>query len=145
MSEKKVDEDWKRRAQVEREQDAAKSGLEPPGPGKPSAPEGEGPAPEDTGQNNPAFSGLVESLASQALLFMGAVADPMSGQTHRDLNQSQAMIDLLSMLQDKTKGNLTAKEAEHLEQILGDVRLAYVRLSAPPPPPPQGAVPQPGH
>ena len=139
MTEKRVDEEWKRRAQVEREQDAVKSGLTPPDQAKTNGDEAATKTPPASQESkaHPAFSGLVESLASQALLFMGAVADPTSGQTHQDLNQAQAMIDLLDMLQAKTKGNLTAKEAEHLDQILGDVRLAYVRLLAPPPPPPQ--------
>src|SRR5687767_11678977 len=112
---KKVDEDWKRRAQLEREADAAKAGGDKkpaPAPAPGSAPE----APADNGNKvNPLFPGLVESLASQALMFMGGMRDPMTGQVMQDLNQAQTMIDMLSMIDEKTKGNLAVQEAEMLK------------------------------
>jgi len=85
---KRVDEDWKRRAQAEKELDAAK--VAPPAPpaaaaaaaGAPAAPGGAPPRSEP--RPHQMFGGLVESLASQALLYMGAMRDPM-GQVHQDL------------------------------------------------------------
>jgi hypothetical protein len=136
--EKKVDEDWKRRAQQEREQDSIKVGDKTPEP-EPAAPGAKaGPPPKKPSRpSKPGadFLSLVESLASQALMFMGAVRDPMTGQTHQDLGQAQAMIDLLEMLEDKTQGNLSKEEGEALRQILDEIRMHYVRLSSPPPPP----------
>jgi hypothetical protein len=132
MSEgKRVDEDWKKRAQQEKELDQAKIG------GGPAAPAGAKAAPKE-GPPNQQFLGLVESLASQALMFMGAMRDPITGEAHQDLGQAQAMIEMLQMLEEKTSGNLTKQEAEAFKQILNEVRMHYVRLSSPPPAGPKG-------
>jgi hypothetical protein len=135
--EKRVDEDWKRRAQVEKELDAAKAGDVPPdgGPAK-----GEGPRRPGGGGGRRRggevdFLTLVEQLASQALLFMGAIRDPMTGQSHENLPQAQMAIDLLEVLEEKTRGNLNPEEQAALQQVLDEVRMTFVRLQAPPPPP----------
>ena len=125
---KKVDEDWKRRAQVEKEQDAAKVGET-----KAAGAAGGAPANPDA-KASPQFAGLVESLASQALMFMGAMRDPMTGQVMQDLQQAQAMIEMLQMLDQKTKGNLVPQEQEMLKQVLDEVRMHFVRLASPPAP-----------
>jgi hypothetical protein len=136
--EKRVDEDWKKRAQAEKELDAAK--FTPPGAAPAAAPAA-GPAagapPRGDSRPNPLFGSLVESLASQALMFMGAMRDPMTGQTHQDFQQSQAMIEMLSMLEEKTRGNLAKEENEMLKQVLDEVRMHFVRLTTPPPPKPK--------
>jgi hypothetical protein len=135
MSEgKRVDEDWKRRAQAEKEVDAVKAGGGP----APAAPPVPGAAPRSEARAHPMFGGLVESLASQALLYMGAVRDPMTGQVHQDLQQAQTMIEMLGMLEEKTRGNLTKEEGEILKQVLDEVRMHFVRLTTPPPPNPKG-------
>ncbi len=137
---KKVDEDWKRRAQMEKEQDVAKTAGAPEKPGKGGAPRRSrgGPAKAD-------FLTLVETLASQALLFMGAVPDPMTGQRHQDLHQAQFAIDLIETLEEKTKGNLTSEEQETLRHVLDELRMTFVRLTTPPPPrgPMTGNAPRP--
>src|SRR5262245_25624188 len=130
---KRVDEDWKRRAQAEKEVDAAKAA--PPPPPAAAAP---GAPPRGEARAHPLFGGLVESLASQALLYMGAVRDPMTGQTHQDLQQAQTMIEMLGMIDEKTKGNLAKEEAEMLKEVLDEVRMHFVRITQPPPPPPKG-------
>ena len=137
MSEgKRVDEDWKRRAQAEKELDAMKAGGAPaPAAGAPGAP---GAAPKADARTHPLFGGLIESLASQALMFMGAMRDPMTGQAHQDLQQAQAMIEMLGMLEEKTKGNLSKDEADMLKQVLDEVRMHFVRITQPPPPNPKG-------
>jgi len=136
MSEgKRVDEDWKRRAQAEKEIDQAKVAPPPAAAAAPGAP---GAGPRADLKPHPLFGGLVESLASQALMFMGAIRDPMTGQTHQDLQQSQAMIEMLGMLEEKTKGNLAKEEADMLKQVLDEVRMHFVRITQPPPPNPKG-------
>ncbi|MBI4013319.1 MAG: DUF1844 domain-containing protein [Candidatus Rokubacteria bacterium] len=70
-------------------------------------------------------------LYSEALVHLGQVPDPMTGQPHRDLEQAQFTIDLLAMLQEKTQGNRTAEESGVLEEILATLRMAYVRVSRP--------------
>ena len=137
---KKVDEDWKRRAQLEREADAAKAGGAKPAPAAAAAP-GAAPAgsPADNGNKvNPLFPGLVESLAQQALMFMGGMRDPMTGQVVQDLNQAQTMIDMLSMIEEKTRGNLAVQEAEMLKQVLDEIRTQFVRVANPAPRVPKG-------
>ncbi len=134
---KKVDEDWKRRAQLEREADIAKAG----GPAKPAAPAAPGapaaPAAPDNGNKvNPLFPSLIESLAQQALMFLGGMRDPMTGQVVQDLNQAQTLIDMLLMVEEKTKGNLAAEEAEMLKQVLDELRTQFVRVAKPKAPPP---------
>jgi len=125
---KRVDEDWKRRAQAEKEVDAQKVAGAPAA----AAP---GAVPRADVKANPMFRGLIESLASQALLYMGAMRDPMTGQAHQDLNQAQTMIDMLGMVEEKTKGNLAKEEAEMLKEVLDEVRMHFVRITQPPPPP----------
>ena len=136
MSDKRVDEDWKKRAQAEKELDAAKFTPAPAAPAAAGAP-GAAPARPDANKPNPLFGGLVESLASQALMYMGAMRDPMTGQAHQDIQQSQTMIDMLAMIEEKTKGNLAKEEADMLKQVLDEVRMHFVRLTTPPPPKPK--------
>lgn len=140
-ADKRVDEDWKKRAQAEKELDAAKftpapAAAAPAGAGAVPAPAPG--APRSDLKPNPLFGGLIESLASQALMFMGAMRDPMTGAAHQDFQQSQAMIEMLAMLEEKTKGNLAKEEADMLKQVLDEVRMHFVRLTTPPPPGPKG-------
>jgi hypothetical protein len=130
---KRVDEDWKRRAQAEKETDQAK--VNPPPAAAAAAPAVPGAPPKPDLKPHPLFGGLVESLASQALLYMGAMRDPMTGQAHQDLQQSQTMIEMLAMLEEKTKGNLAKEEADMIKQVLDEVRMHFVRITTPPPPP----------
>jgi hypothetical protein len=134
---KKVDEDWKKRAALEREQDAVKAGFAKPEPAAPGAAAAAAPAAGEP-RTNPQFPGLVESLASQALMFMGAMRDPVTGQAVQDLHQAQAMIELLQMLEEKTRGNLSKEEAAMLKQVLDEVRVHFVRIAQPPPRGPRG-------
>lgn len=141
---KKVDEDWKKRAQMEREADMAKAAgakpaaaptspaaaAEPGAPGAPAAP------PSNGNAVNPLFPGLIESLAQQALMYMGGMRDPMTGQVVQDLHQAQTMIDMLLMIEEKTKGNLAVEEAEMLKQVLDELRTQFVRVAKPKAPPP---------
>lgn len=73
------------------------------------------------------FSSFVMSLATQALMQLGVVAPPQGYDLPQDIHGAKHTIDLLQMLQDKTKGNLDAQEAALIEDILHNVRLAFVR------------------
>ena len=75
------------------------------------------------------FLGLVESLAVQAAMFMGLMRDPLGPQIPTDLGAARQMIDMLAMLREKTRGNLTPEEAASLERILTDLRMQYVTMS----------------
>jgi len=123
IQKKKVDEDWKRQASNEKETESKKFEEE--------ATTG---APYE-GQMN--FNSVVSMFATQAMLFLGAIPDPQTGQTRLDLEQARIPIDVLEMLQVKTKGNLTVQEAEQLKKVLSDLQMAFVQVSqqaqAPPP------------
>jgi uncharacterized protein DUF1844 len=75
------------------------------------------------------FSSFVIGLASQAFVFLGAVPDPQTGATRKDLPQAKAMIDILSMLGEKTAGNLDEHEARMMEEMLYELRMHYVKES----------------
>ena len=72
------------------------------------------------------FSAFVISLASAALVGLGEVADPATGQVSRDLLLARHNIDVLEMLRQKTEGSLNAKERALLDQLLCDLHLKFV-------------------
>ena len=72
------------------------------------------------------FSTFVISLSTQALMHLGEIANPLSGQEERDVSVAKQMIDIVGMLQEKTRGNLTEGEAKLIEDILFDLRMRYV-------------------
>ena len=73
------------------------------------------------------FNSLIFSLSSSALLHMGEIADPQTGQKRLDLPMAKHSIDIISMLKDKTKGNLDGEEQKFIDSILTDLRLRYVK------------------
>lgn len=77
------------------------------------------------------FTGFVISLASSAAIHFGDIPDPQSGehQAPADLEGAQQMIDILSLLEEKTRGNLTAEERQVLEQVLYELRMRYLEAS----------------
>ena len=76
------------------------------------------------------FNALVLSLGSSALIHLGLAPDPTSGKTpDPDLGLAQQSIDLLALLQEKTRGNLSEEEARFLEQILFDLRMRFVEAA----------------
>jgi hypothetical protein len=78
------------------------------------------------------FTTFVLSLGTSALMHFGESDPRTGGGTGKvDLPLAQHTIDLLSMLQAKTRGNLTGQEAELLESLLFDLRLRYVSAAKP--------------
>jgi Domain of unknown function (DUF1844) len=78
----------------------------------------------------PDFGALAISLGHSALYHLGLVPDPATGkQGTRDLALARQSIDILEMLEAKTKGNLTADEARLLEDLLYDLRMRFVEAS----------------
>src|SRR3954468_4182165 len=81
------------------------------------------------------FNAFVLSLGSSALIHLGEVPDPTSGKTQDpDLLLAQESIDLLALLEEKTKGNLTADESRFLQTMLYDLRMRYISAAAHPKP-----------
>ncbi len=75
------------------------------------------------------FTTLVISLNTSALMHLGELEDPETGVKKRDLGMAQHTIDTLRLLEEKTAGNLTAKEKELLTNMLYDLRMRYVKLT----------------
>jgi hypothetical protein len=73
------------------------------------------------------FPTFIFSLNSSALLNLGAIEDPGTGQKTKNLSLAKQTIDILAMLEKKTKGNLTDDEAAMLKNILFELRILYVK------------------
>ncbi|MHC4415502.1 MAG: DUF1844 domain-containing protein [Planctomycetota bacterium] len=114
-----IDSDWKAEARAEMERLAKEE--------QSKADRGERPRP---GELPPAdFKALVGVLASQAIMGLGALGDPKSGRVVVDLPGARFSIDLLGVLEEKTKGNLGDDESKELHQILTELRGRFVQIS----------------
>jgi hypothetical protein len=73
------------------------------------------------------FTAFVLSLASTAAIHFGDLPDPISGRpAEQNLDGAAQMIEILSLLEQKTKGNLTPEEGQVLEQVLYELRMRFV-------------------
>jgi len=102
---KKVDESWKEKVEKEK--------LSPKEEGKFTPPD-------------PDFKFFITTLALQASIALGHMANPETQKIQKEPTQAKFIIDTLGMLQEKTKGNLTPEETQLLENLLYELRLAYL-------------------
>ena len=78
------------------------------------------------------FTAFVISLASTAAIHFGDLPDPVSGEpSEPNLDGAAQMIEILSLLEVKTRGNLTAEERQVLDQLLYELRMRYIEVSKP--------------
>ncbi len=77
-------------------------------------------------QNELLFMQLVMMFQGMALQNLGKVMNPMTNQIERNLEQAKNMIDILGMLDEKTKGNLNDNEQRLMEHVLFELRMNYV-------------------
>jgi Domain of unknown function (DUF1844) len=77
------------------------------------------------------FTAFLLGLASTALIHMGATPHPDTGRIQRDEVLARQSMDLLAMLKEKTKGNLSAEEERLFLTLLTDLRLKFVGAKAP--------------
>lgn len=115
-----IDSDWKAQAQAEKQKLAEQAKTKGPA-GAGAAPGGVPPA---------TFETLISTMVTQALFAMGAIADPRTGQRYQNIDLARHHIDMLSLLEEKTKGNLTEDEANLLSQAAYELRTNYIRLSS---------------
>jgi hypothetical protein len=73
------------------------------------------------------FSSFILSLSSSTLLHLGEIADPQSGEKKKDMALAKQSIDIINLLKDKTKGNLTQEEEKLLDHLLYDLRMRFVK------------------
>ena len=79
------------------------------------------------------FLGFVLSLASTAAVHFGDVPDPMSGEKRpADLPAAYQMIEILALVEQKTRGNLTAEERQVLEQVIYELRMRFLEAQKEP-------------
>jgi hypothetical protein len=113
-----VDEDWK--TQVEAEKAAAGEPTpatqeEPQQPAEPLPP--------------PTLTFLASTLYLQGAISMGLLPNPISDKQDLQLDRAKHAIDVLAMLQEKTEGNRTPEETREFEEMLHQLRMAYVELT----------------
>jgi hypothetical protein len=114
-----IDSDWKAQAEAERER-LAKIEGDRAADGRRGGPESMPPAD---------FRSLVGVLASQALSGLGMYGDPDTKRIVVDLPASRFAIDLLGVLDEKTKGNLGPEEAKELTEVLAELRARFVHFA----------------
>ncbi|MCK9375925.1 MAG: DUF1844 domain-containing protein [Syntrophobacterales bacterium] len=73
------------------------------------------------------FSSFIFSLSSSAFVSLGAIPDPNTGKMEKNLAMVKQTIDLLAILRDKTRNNLTPEEENLFDHLLYDLRMSYVR------------------
>jgi Domain of unknown function (DUF1844) len=136
-----VDSDWKAQAQREREklaeqekQAAAKRAASAPARAASAAAAAASGGPSnaseagDAGAEPADFRALVGTLATQALMYMGAFPDPQTGRAVVSLEYARFNIDLLDVLEAKTTGNLSDDEKSDLRQVLSELRMRFVEI-----------------
>lgn len=72
------------------------------------------------------FSTFIFSLGSAALINLGVAANPMTNKIEKNLEEAKQNIDLLAILKDKTKGNLTPDEEKLMNNLLHSLRMHYI-------------------
>lgn len=128
-----IDTDWKSQAQAEKDRLAAaekKKAPAPPAPGEASDHAGK-PGEESHADPHrpPQFIDVIRSIATQALLYMGAYPDPETGRAVVAIDLAKFHIDLLGVLEEKTKGNLSPQEGQVLQRTAYQLRMEFVELS----------------
>ena len=73
------------------------------------------------------FSNFVAGLVMQAYMSLGMLRDPYNPQGKVDAGAARQLIEIITMLRDKTKGNLTLQEEDFFEAALGELKLAFVQ------------------
>lgn len=93
---------------------------------------GEGKVPDKEGKcvmPEVTFQAFVMSLNTSVLYHLGEIADPVTGERTLDLDLARHGIDTLTMMQEKTKGNLTEDEGKMLKDLLYDAKLKFVQAA----------------
>jgi hypothetical protein len=119
-----VDDDWKERVRAERE--AARAARNAQQPADEDADEQAG-SPEDSRKPDD-FQLLVSMLATQTLVALGKVPDPVQGHTVVRPDHAKQTIGMLTMLEEKTKGNLSTEQSQMLDHLLHELRMLYVEV-----------------
>ena len=85
--------------------------------------------PADAPKASPAFENLIRMIGSNAAMVLGAYADPRTGQPVIDPEAARELIDMLDVLQEKTKGHLAEEEENLLLDLLGKLKMTYLEVN----------------
>jgi Domain of unknown function (DUF1844) len=122
---KDVVEAEERKAEREAQLEAARH---PASPSPLEAPANAQP-PADAPKASPAFENLIRMIGSNAAMVLGAYADPRTGQPVIDPEAARELIDMLDVLQEKTKGHLAPEEENLLLDLLGKLKMTYLEVN----------------
>ena len=111
-----IDDDWKTQAQKEKEQLVEEEKKQKQDTGRPLLPDAD-------------FAGLISMLATQAFFSMVLLKSKENEDIPVDLNIAKYNIDLIAVIDEKTKGNLSEQEQQLLTNTLHQLRMAYVQAS----------------
>jgi hypothetical protein len=75
------------------------------------------------------FTGFVFGFGQMALVHLGEIPEPDTGQASQNLEQARHVIDILDMLEEKTRGNLAQEEADLLRTLKSELKLKFVKVS----------------
>jgi len=134
-----IDEDWK--AQVQAEKEAAASSNPAASSDQSRRAESAHRAEEHGPMPSASLEMLLTMLATEAMVALGQIPHPATGQPQADRGQAQYLIDLISVLREKTQGNLSEREEQVFEAFLHELRMAFVQAVGGAPP----SVPSPDH
>ena len=122
-----IDEDWK--SQVEAEKEELQRG--------PKSETTAGPDADAQAESGPlpplppaSLETLLSMLATEAAISMGQLPHPETGKPDKNLDQAQYLIDTIAMLEEKTRGNLSAEEATGISGLLHQLRMLFVSVQA---------------
>ena len=129
--EKYVDESWKEQATEEKDklEDVVAQQEAAPAAENQASPEEEvAGGSEQANDVEVNFLNYVTSLGFQAMIFMGVIPNPVTNEVEKNLAQAKFLVDTLSMLKEKTSGNLTDQENSLLESSVYELQTRYVQL-----------------
>lgn len=132
-----IDEDWKSQVQAEKEAAAKAPAQEQPAAGPPDLELPGGGRPGDYQMPPASLEMLITTLATESLMALGQIPHPQTGEPIFAPEQAKYLIDTIEVLKDKTKGNTTPQESQLLEEILHQLRMAYVQIAGIEPAKPQ--------
>ena len=75
------------------------------------------------------FSAFILSLSTTALLQLGVIENPYTKKKEKDVAMAKGTIDVLGLIKEKTKGNLTKEEDALLESVLAELRMTYYKMN----------------
>lgn len=75
------------------------------------------------------FFSFIFSLSTSALIQLGEIEDPFTQKESKNLSLAKQTIDLIGMLREKTRGNLTSDEEKFIDEVLFDLRMRYVKAT----------------